>query len=83
VHFEPYLFYVGHAARWDDIIWHGKPSERKFLAFYVKDNQVLAAAGMGYDHGLAYIAELMRAGHLPDPEALKKGDAEFLAHMKM
>jgi NADPH-dependent 2,4-dienoyl-CoA reductase/sulfur reductase-like enzyme/nitrite reductase/ring-hydroxylating ferredoxin subunit len=81
--FEPYLFYVGHAAQWDEIIWHGTPAERRFVAFYVKNNQVLAAAGMGYDYGMAYIAELMRAGRLPSPEALKKGDPEFLAHLKM
>lgn len=81
--FEPYLFYVGHATEWDEIVWHGTPAERRFVAFYVRDNQVLAAAGMGYDHGMAYIAELMRAGRMPSPEALRQGEAKFLAHMKM
>lgn len=81
--YESYLFYVGHATEWDEIVWHGTLAERRFVAFYVRDNQVLAAAGMGYDHGMAYIAELMRAGRMPAPEALRQGDAKFLAHMKM
>lgn len=82
-HFEPYMFYVGYAAGWDEIIWHGDPADRKFVAFYVKNNQILAAAGMGYDHGMAYLAELIRHGKMPTPEALRRGAPELLPHLKM
>ena len=80
--FEPYLFYVGHVTDWDEIIWHGKAADRKFVAFYVKNDRVLAAAGCGYDHGMAYITELMRNGLTPTPAQLRSGEADLLAHLK-
>ena len=80
--FEPYLFYVGHVTDWDEIIWHGKPEDRKFVAFYVKNGQVMAAAGCEYDHGMAYIAELMRNGLMPAPAQLRSGAADLLRHLK-
>ena len=81
--FEPYLFYVGHAAGWDEIIWHGDPAERKFVAFYVKNHRVLAVAGMEYDYGMAYIAELMRRSKMPTPEELRRSAPELLSHLRM
>ena len=80
--FEPYLFYVGHVTDWDEIIWHGKAADRKFVAFYVKNGRVLAAAGCEYDHGMAYITELMRNSLMPTPAQLRSGKADLLAHLK-
>jgi NADPH-dependent 2,4-dienoyl-CoA reductase/sulfur reductase-like enzyme/nitrite reductase/ring-hydroxylating ferredoxin subunit len=80
--FEPYLFYVGHVTDWDEIIWHGKTEDRKFVAFYVKNDQVLAAAGCEYDHGMAYITELMRNGLMPTPAKLRSGEADLLVYLK-
>ena len=37
------LQYIGHAARWDHIVYRGSPAERKFTAFFMEDNLVLAA----------------------------------------
>ncbi|MDI6852798.1 MAG: FAD-dependent oxidoreductase [Deltaproteobacteria bacterium] len=84
VHFDDYLYYVGHAGSWDDIIWHGSPAEGRFVAFYVKGGRVLAAAGIGYDHGMAYLAELIRQGKMPTPEELRRGaSGELLSHLRM
>ena len=80
--FEPYLYYVGHVTAWDEIIWHGTAADRKFVAFYVKNNRVLAAAGCEYDHGMAYIAELMRTGSLPTTAELRAGKTDLLEHLK-
>jgi apoptosis-inducing factor 3 len=80
--FEPYLFYVGHVTDWDEIIWHGQAADRKFVAFYVKNDRVLAAAGCEHDHGMAYIAELMRTGLMPTPAQLRSGETDLLAHLK-
>jgi len=80
--FEPFLFYVGHAADWDEIIWHGKTADRKFVAFYVKNDRVLAAAGCEYDHGMAYIAELIRNDLMPTPAQLRSGKTDLLAQLK-
>jgi NADPH-dependent 2,4-dienoyl-CoA reductase/sulfur reductase-like enzyme/nitrite reductase/ring-hydroxylating ferredoxin subunit len=80
--FDTYLFYVGHVHAWDEIIWHGKVQDRTFVAFYVKNGQVLAAAGCGYDHGMAYIAESMRVGQLTSPAELRAGKTDLLAQLK-
>jgi hypothetical protein len=81
--FDTYLFYVGHVHAWDEIVWHGKVQDRTFVAFYVKKGQVLAAAGCGYDHGMAYIAEMMRVGRLPSPAELRAGKTDLFANLKL
>uniref|UniRef100_A0A7C3V1Q2 NAD(FAD)-dependent dehydrogenase n=1 Tax=Desulfobacca acetoxidans TaxID=60893 RepID=A0A7C3V1Q2_9BACT len=81
-HFDLYLYHVGHVTAWDEIIWHGKVQDRRFVAFYVKHGRVLAAAGCDYDHGLAYIAELIRTDSLPTPAELRAGKTDLLAQLK-
>jgi hypothetical protein len=80
--FDTYLYHVGYADTWDEIIWHGKVQDRTFVAFYVKSGQVQAAVGCGYDHGMAYITELMRVGRLPSPSELRAGKGDLFAHLK-
>jgi NADPH-dependent 2,4-dienoyl-CoA reductase/sulfur reductase-like enzyme/nitrite reductase/ring-hydroxylating ferredoxin subunit len=80
--FDAYLLYVGYAPNWEEIIWHGRAKDREFVAFYVHHGRVAAAAGMGYDYGLAYIAEALRAGRLPSPAALREGETDFLWHLE-
>jgi len=81
--FDTYLYSVGHAHTWDEIIWHGRVQDRNFVAFYVKNGRVLAAAGCGYDHGMAYITELMRAEQLPSPADLRAGKTDLFDHLKV
>ena len=50
---------------WDEIIYQGSPADRNFLAFYVKNTQVLAAAGMQHEKEMAALAELMRLKQTP------------------
>jgi NADPH-dependent 2,4-dienoyl-CoA reductase/sulfur reductase-like enzyme/nitrite reductase/ring-hydroxylating ferredoxin subunit len=52
------LDYVGHAESWDDIIVHGDPRKPQFLAYYVKDGHVIAAAGMDRDRDMAALIAL-------------------------
>ncbi|HEU4713025.1 MAG TPA: FAD-dependent oxidoreductase [Pyrinomonadaceae bacterium] len=66
--FDSALLYVGHATSWDEIIYQGDVFRHDFLAFYVKDNRVVAVAGMNRDREMAAIEELMRLGHMPLPE---------------
>jgi NADPH-dependent 2,4-dienoyl-CoA reductase/sulfur reductase-like enzyme len=55
------LNYVGHAASWDDVIfWGGTPAGRKFIAFYVQDGRLQAAAGCGYDRELDAVEFILR-----------------------
>lgn len=65
------LRYVGHAEQWDEIIFNGDLQKQQFIAFYVKDNRVLATASSQRDTETAAIAELMRLNQMPLPEALR------------
>ncbi|MCI0710280.1 MAG: FAD-dependent oxidoreductase [Chloroflexi bacterium] len=59
------LNYVGHAPEWDEIIYRGgSPQDKKFMAFYIHEGQIKAAAGCGYDTELAAI-ELILRNHVP------------------
>ncbi len=68
--FDAGLVYVGHAASWDEIIFQGDVSKQDFLAFYVKNNRVLAVAGMNHDQDMAAAEELMRLDRMPAPDQL-------------
>ena len=59
-HFDVGLLYVGHTTSWDKIIYRGDVSSREFLALYIKNDRVLAAAGMNRDRDMAAIEESMR-----------------------
>ena len=50
--------YIGHAQDWDDVVIHGDLETPEFLAYYIKDGVVAAAAGMGRDKDTAALGEL-------------------------
>ena len=70
--------YVGHATEWDEVIIDGSLDERKFIAFYVKDDRVLAAASSKRDTETAAIAELLRIDKMPAPNDLREGQFNHL-----
>jgi hypothetical protein len=76
--FDLTLRYVGHATSWDEIIYQGDVSAHDFLAFYVKDNRVLAVAGMNRDSELAAVEALMKLDRMPTREQLKFGGVNVL-----
>ena len=55
------LRYVGHASGWDEIIFRdGAPETREFIAFYVKDGALKAAAGLKHDPEMDAIEFILR-----------------------
>lgn len=70
------LRYVGHVKNWDEIIFHGEVNNQDFLAFYVKDNRILAVAGMNRDRDMAIWEERIRNNRIPSPDRLSKGWVE-------
>ena len=64
------LDYIGHAAEWDDIVVHGDLEKPEFLAYYVKDGIVVAAAGLDRDQDTAALIELFHQRHDWTPETL-------------
>jgi apoptosis-inducing factor 3 len=71
--FEFPIRYVGHATDWDELIIDGDLNQRKFIAFYVKDQQVLAAASSQRDTDTAAIAELLCIDKMPTLDELRQG----------
>ncbi|HEX5873972.1 MAG TPA: FAD-dependent oxidoreductase [Pyrinomonadaceae bacterium] len=69
--FDAGLLYVGHAASWEEIVYQGYIPARDFLAFYIKDGEVVAVAGMNRDREMAAAEELMRLGRMPTVVQLK------------
>ena len=72
--FDVALLYVGRATSWDRILYRGDLSAHDFLAFYIKDDRVLAVAGMNRDREMAAAEELMRLGRMPSPDQLEGED---------
>ncbi len=77
--FEFPLRYLGHAKQWDEIIFNGDLQQRQFIAFYVKDDRILAIASSQRDPETAAISELMRLDQMPSPDALRDESLDFTA----
>ncbi|KAI0926250.1 hypothetical protein AcW1_008468 [Taiwanofungus camphoratus] len=67
------LRYCGVGAGFDDVIIQGDPDEMKFIAYYVKNNSVVAVASMQKDPVVGKASELLRLGLMPSPAELKAG----------
>ncbi|GAB4040816.1 FAD-dependent oxidoreductase [Spirosoma jeollabukense] len=66
--------YVGHATQIDDIIYDGDPEkDDAFLALYIQNGQIRAAAGLKRDQDIIAIRELMQADRMPLPDAVRQG----------
>lgn len=76
------LRYIGHAEKWDDIVIKGSLEDKSFLAFYIKDEQVLAAAGIGRDRDIAAISELLGTPQMPDVEMLQSANIDWIERLK-
>jgi len=77
--YDATLNYVGHAQGWDEIIFQGDVARHDFLAFFIKDRKVLAAAGMNRDRELAFIEELMRTDRMPTADDVRDSSSNVLA----
>jgi apoptosis-inducing factor 3 len=70
--------YVGHTRGWDEIIFDGDVASRNFVAFYIKNKEVRAAAGCKRDRQMAAILERMRLGKMPPPAEIRARSVDFL-----
>ena len=73
------LRYVGHAEKFDDVVYEGDVEAGEFIAYYVKDGAVHAAAGVGKDKELAALEHLMMQGKTPEPDEI--GEVELLERL--
>lgn len=70
--------YTGYGEGYTEIIFKGKVEERKFLAFYIKDDVVVAAASLMFDPAVAQIAELMANGQILTKAQAQAEDLSWL-----
>ncbi len=69
--------YAGHATEWDELIWRGDVSERKFSVFYIKDGQLAAALCAGRAKDFRGVRLLLEKGWELDREALADADVDL------
>ena len=74
------LRYVGHAEQFDDVLFRGKASDREFIAFYVADGQLQAAAGVKRDRELDAIELILRDGLPLSAEQMEDERFDLIAH---
>ncbi|GAA93726.1 uncharacterized protein L969DRAFT_43950 [Mixia osmundae IAM 14324] len=69
------LRYVGtsEASQWQDVLVKGDPGELKFVAYYFKDDAVVAICTMQNDPMVSYASELLRLGKFPSAKEIKAG----------
>lgn len=60
------------------MIYKGKVDERKFLAFYIKGEEVVAAASLMFDPAVARLAEMMAAGQTLTKAQAQSDDLSWL-----
>lgn len=66
--------YIGYGGPFDEIIYEGNPeTDEFFLAYYTKNERVIAVATMKCDKDIIAIRELMQLGFPPSVEAVRQG----------
>ncbi|MGE5496831.1 MAG: NAD(P)/FAD-dependent oxidoreductase, partial [Syntrophothermus sp.] len=74
--------YTGYVKNWDDIIIEGDIKEKDFIAYYVKNNQIYAAAGNKRDKEMAAVEELMRLERMPPADLVRNERPDLLKLLK-
>ena len=67
------LRYVGHAESFDGVLIDGNVDAGEFIAYYLKNGAVRAAAGVGRDTDMAALEHLMKQGKVPSPSEITEG----------
>jgi len=84
--YEHAIQYVGFAARWDRLVFRGRPESRKFLGFYLQGGVVRAAVGLNRggdpedsktDGELKLVKSLIHDRVPVDPVSLANEDIEL------
>ncbi|HSD63063.1 MAG TPA: FAD-dependent oxidoreductase [Ignavibacteriaceae bacterium] len=77
------LRYAGFIKEWDEIITDGNISQKEFISYYVKNNKILAAAGINRDKEMDAVHLLMKEQKLPDAEAFRKNTIDTISLISM
>ena len=75
--YEFNLQYTGFHTEWDELIVRGSMEERNFVAFYLKDRQVLAAVAINRGRDLRRSMRLIKAQRPVDETKLQNPDTDL------
>nr|DBA23296.1 TPA: hypothetical protein GDO54_014224 [Pyxicephalus adspersus] len=70
--------YAGNGDGFDDVIIQGDIEELKFVAFYTRNDEVIAVASMNYDPIVSKVAEVMASGKSIRKRDVETGDVSWL-----
>ncbi|KAM8962176.1 apoptosis-inducing factor 3 isoform 3-T3 [Pelodytes ibericus] len=70
--------YAGNGEGFDDVIIQGDIEELKFVAFYTRNDEVIAVASMNYDPIVSKVAEVMASGKAIRKRDVETGDISWL-----
>jgi 3-phenylpropionate/trans-cinnamate dioxygenase ferredoxin reductase component len=69
--------YSGYATEWDEVVFRGDVSAREFIAFWLKDERLVAGMNMNVWDVSDPIRELIRSRRALDPRALADPEVPF------
>jgi 3-phenylpropionate/trans-cinnamate dioxygenase ferredoxin reductase subunit len=75
--YDANIQYTGHHTGWDELVVRGSIDERKFVAFYLVDGVVRAAAAVDSGRDLRRAQALIRAQSPVDPAALRDPEIDL------
>uniref|UniRef100_A0A4W4DME9 Rieske domain-containing protein n=1 Tax=Electrophorus electricus TaxID=8005 RepID=A0A4W4DME9_ELEEL len=75
--------YTGYGEGYTDIVFKGNVDERKFLALYIKDEEVVAAASMNFDPAVSKVAEIIATGRKVKKSQAESEDLSWLENMHL
>ncbi|CAG5129586.1 unnamed protein product [Candidula unifasciata] len=90
IHSVPYFWtmqygksvrYTGYGPGYDDIVLHGDLNENKFVAYYTKNDKVVAVASLGWDPIVSQAAELMCKGGTISKDEIKSDPVGWVSRL--
>ncbi|KAM9348867.1 apoptosis-inducing factor 3-like [Symphorus nematophorus] len=70
--------YAGYGEGYTDMVIKGTFEDKKFLALYIKDDQVIAAASLNYDPAVSVVAERLVSGKVITKKEAESDDLSWL-----
>ncbi|XP_054482363.1 apoptosis-inducing factor 3 [Anoplopoma fimbria] len=70
--------YAGYGEGYTDIVLKGAFEDRKFLALYIKNDEVIAAASLNFDPAVSAVAERFVAGKVITKKEAESDDLSWL-----
>lgn len=73
------LRYVGFAGDWDEIVYRGAVQDGDFIAFYLNDGELRAAAGISHDREMSALEMIMKHNLPLSKEQMRSDDFDLIA----